>query len=233
MERTNGTQGAVKYISLDRKQLRWEALDLERLIPEDHSARMIWEVSERFDVSRFEEAQKTREGNAGRPCWPARLLVSVWVYSYTMGVASARAIERMMRHEPGLRWLAADERINYHTLASFRVGHKEALEDLLAQFLVLLEAAGMVDLSTLLHDGTKVRAVAGSGSFHRRKTLEKKLRQARKVVHEFDRQAAAEDEAMDERRRAAQARAGERSAGSSADGAAETTPTGKGLGGSR
>lgn len=206
MEKTNGTEGAVKYISLDRKQLRWEALDLEHLIPEDHSARIIWEVSERLDVSRFEEEQKTREGNAGRPCWPARLLVSVWVYSYTMGVASARAMERMMSHEPGLRWLAADERINYHTLASFRVGHKEALEDLFAQFLALLEAAEMVDLSTLLHDGTKVRAVAGSGSFHRRKSLEKRLRQARKVVRELDRQAA-ENDALDERRRAAQARA--------------------------
>ena len=90
-------------------------------------------------------------------------------------MASARAIERMMSHEPGLRWLAGAETINYHTLADFRVGHKEALEELFAQLLALLEGSGVVDLNALLHDGTKVRAVAGRASLHRRKTLEKRL----------------------------------------------------------
>lgn len=207
MESVETAQGRIKTIALNRGQLRWEAFDLESLISADHPARTIWQLSGRFDLSRFEQPRKTREGDAGRPCWAAQLLVSVWVYSYTLGVASARAIERMMSHEPGLRWLVADQRINHHTLADFRVGHQEALQELFAQFLTLLETAGMVDLNTLLHDGTKVRAVAGKASLHRRKTLEKRLRQARKVVGELDRQAAAEPEGMDERRRAAQERA--------------------------
>ena len=180
---------------------------MESLIAADHRARTIWELCGRFDLSQFEKEQKTKEGEAGRPCWPARLLVSVWVYSYTLGVASARAIERMMSHEPGLKWLAAGQEINHHTLGDFRVGHKEAVEELLAQFLALLETAGLVDLNTLLHDGTKVKAVAGKASFHRRPTLEKRVREARKVVRELDRKAAAEGEGMDEKRRAAQARA--------------------------
>jgi hypothetical protein len=57
--------------------------------------------------------------------------------------------------------------VNYHTLADFRVGHQEALEGLFTKFLALLDQAGVVDLSTILHDGTKVKAVAGSSSFHR------------------------------------------------------------------
>ena len=203
MEKSEAGLGPIKYVRLDRKQLRWEALDVEQLISEDHAARLIWEVSGSLELSGFEQEQKSREGGSGRPCWPARLLVSVWVYSYTLGVASARAMERMMSHEPGLRWLAASETINHHTLADFRVGHKEALEGLFAQFLALLDEAGMVDLRTLMQDGTKVKAVAGRRSLHRRKTLEKRLRQA---VRELDRQAA-EEEALDERRRAAQRRA--------------------------
>jgi transposase len=207
MEKPEAVKAQIKYIRVDRNQLRWETLDVERLIAEDHPARIIWAVSGRLDVSGFEQEHRTQEGDAGRPCWPARLLVSVWVYSYTLGVASARGIERMMSHEPGLRWLAANETINHHTLADFRVGHQAALEDLFAQFLALLEEAGLVDLRTLLQDGTKVRAVAGSRSFHRRKTLEKRLRQARRVVRELDQQARSEEAGMDERRRAAQARA--------------------------
>ncbi len=204
-EREPGRE-AIKQVSLNRSQLRWEAVDLEQLIAEDHAARLIWQVSGELNVSRFEEGQRSREGSAGRPCWPARLLVSLWVYSYTLGVASARAIERMMRYEPGLRWLAAGEEINYHTLADFRVGHKQALEELFVQFLALLDEAGMVDLRTLMQDGTKIRAVASKGSLHGRKTLEKRLRQARRAVRALDQQAAGQ-EALDERRRAAQGRA--------------------------
>jgi transposase len=207
VESTEAAKARIKTIVVDRSQTQWAVLDLESLISEDHPARTIWELSGRFDLSRFEEDQKTREGEAGRPCWPARLLVSVWVYSYTAGVASGRAIERMLSHEPGLRWLTADQKINHHTLTDFRVGHKEALEGLFAQFLALLETAGLVDLSTLLHDGTKVRAVAGKRSFHRRRTLEKRVREARKVVRKLEARAEAEGEAMDEKRRAAQARA--------------------------
>lgn len=178
---------------------------MDSLIDEHHSARAIWELSEKFDLKRFEEDVKTREGAAGRPCWPARLLVSVWIYSYTLGVASARAIERMVKHEPGFRWLTGDQEINHHTLSTFRVGHQEGLNELFAQFLAMLETAGLVDLKTLLHDGTKVRAVAGKWSFHGRKTLEKRLKAARRVVKKLNEQA--EGEAMDERRRAARVRA--------------------------
>jgi hypothetical protein len=88
------------------------------------------------------------------------------------------------------------------------VGHKEALDDVLAQFLVLLEAAELVDLNTLLQDGTKVRTVAGKRSFHRHQTLEHSVGKAREAVRRLD-QAAAEDEGarQDARREAARRRA--------------------------
>ena len=174
---------------------------MDGLIDQEHPARTIWKLTESFNLSRFEEQIKTHEGEAGRPCWSAQLLVSVWVYGYSLGVASARGIARMMSHEPGLRWLAGDQEINHHTLADFRVGHEEALKELFAQMLTVLETAGLVDLNTLLQDGTKVKSVAGRASLHRRKTVEKRLREARRVVRKLD-EAAAEDEAMDERRRA-------------------------------
>jgi transposase len=196
----------IKTIYLDRSQTRWAEFDLESLIDEQHPARAIWELSRQLNLKRFEEGVKTREGAAGRPCWPARLLVSVWVYGYTLGVASARALERMQQHEPGLRWLSGDQQINYHTLADFRVGHEEALRELFAEFLALLDTAGMVELGTLMHDGTKIQTAAGKWSFRGRKGLEKRLRAARRVVRKLDEQAA-ENEGMDERRRAARERA--------------------------
>lgn len=85
------------------------------------------------------------------------------------------------------------------------MGRQEALNELFAQFLAMLETARLVDLKTLLQDGTKVRTVAGKWSFHGRKTLEKRLKAARRVVKKLNEQA--DGEAVDERLRAARARA--------------------------
>jgi hypothetical protein len=74
VEESKAAVGPIKYISLDRRQLRWEAVDLERLIAEDHPARLIWEVGGTLNLSGFEQEQKSREGGAGgragqRVCW--------------------------------------------------------------------------------------------------------------------------------------------------------------------
>lgn len=199
--------GRIKYRPIDRSQTSFQVLDYEVLIEANHPARVIWELAGKLNLEQFARDCKTREGEAGRPCWSPQLLVSLWVYGYTLGVASARSIERMMSYEPGLRWLAADQEVNYHTLADFRVGHREALEKLFIEFLAMLEKAGVVNLETLLQDGTKIKAQAAKSSLHRRRTLEKRLRAARQVVKKLDREAAQQHEKMDERRQAAQQRA--------------------------
>jgi transposase len=199
--------GKIKYKRIDRSQTSWQVLDYEHLIGPDHPARIIWELAGKMSLERFAEGYKTREGEAGRPCWEPRLLVSVWVYGYTQRVASARAIERLMTEEAGLRWLTAGAEVNYHTLADFRVDHRAALEKLFVEFLAMLDKAGVVNLKTILQDGTKMRSVAGRQSMHRRPTLEKRLKEARQVVKKLDREATQEPEGMEKRRQAAQQRA--------------------------
>ena len=196
--------GKIKYKAIERSQCVLQVLDYEQLISADHPARIIWELAGKMNLEAFAEQAKSREGEVGRSRWSPQLLVSVWVYSYTLRIASARAIERLMTHEPGLRWLTADQEVNHHTLADFRVEHKAALEKLFVEFLAMLDQAGVVDLQMLLQDGTKMKAVAGKSSFHRRKTLEKRLRTARKVMKKLEREAAQEGASQDERRQAAQ-----------------------------
>ena len=99
-----------------------------------------------LDLSRFREAFRTSQGCAGRPAWDPRLLVSVWVYAYSEGISSAREIERLMQWEPGLQWLGGLVAVSHHTLSDFRVEHKEALDELFAQLLAILESAGLVNL---------------------------------------------------------------------------------------
>src|SRR6266403_3595317 len=192
-----------KFIQLNREQSYWGEIDLESLIETDHPARAIWAWTERLDLSSFEAGIRSREGTVGAPSHSPRLLVSVWIYAYSQGIASARALERMMSHEPGLRWLCADDPNNYHTLSDFRSSQREKLNDLFAKVLAVMDEEGLIDLGTLMQDGTKVGAVAGKWSFHREGTLRNKCEQARALVEELEKQSEKESGENEEKRRTA------------------------------
>jgi len=190
-----------KFIQLNREQSYWGEIDFESLIEADHPARAIWALTGRLDLGSFEEGIRSREGTAGAPRHSPQLLVSVWVYAYSQGIASARALERMMSYEPGLRWLCADDPINYHTLSNFRSSQKEKLNDLFAKVLAVMDEEGLIDLGTLMQDGTKMRAVASKSSFHREGTLRDKCEQARALVEELEKQSEKESGENEEKRR--------------------------------
>ncbi len=57
--------------------------------------------------------------------------------------------------------------MNHHTLSDFRVEHHQALNELFAQLLGMLEAGGLLSLERVMHDGTKIRAQAGADTFRR------------------------------------------------------------------
>lgn len=174
--------GAPKLRGVNRRQKMMAMIDVEELIGEDHKARAIWDLTGRLDLSGFAAPIRSERGQTGRPAWDPRLLVSVWVYAYSEGISSARQIERLMEHEPGLQWLTGLEAVNHHTLSDFRVAHQQALDELFAQLLGLLEEAGAVLLERVMHDGTKIRAQAGVDTFRTGKTIEQRLAQARELV---------------------------------------------------
>ena len=193
-------------MAIDREQLFMATVDVEALIPPEHRARAIWELVGKLDFSAWESGIESREGAAGRPCFQPRLLASIWLYGYSMEIASARALSRMTAWEPGLRWLSGCVEINAHTLSDFRVEDKERLDGLFTTMLALFRREGLIDLKVVTQDGTKVEAQAGRGSMHGRETIAEELSEARRHMEEVDRQAR-EDEAQDERRMAAAKRA--------------------------
>jgi transposase len=174
--------GRPKLKTVNRQQTMMATIEIEELIPLDHKARAIWEVVGSQDLSRFHEPLRTIQGCAGRPAWDPHLLVSVWIYAYSEGISSAREIERLMEWERGLQWLGGLEKVNCHTLSDFRVEHKEALDELFAGLLVALEKAGLVSLEQVMHDGTKIRAQAGSDSLRREKTTRQRLAEVRQAL---------------------------------------------------
>jgi transposase len=200
--REPGLTGAKpRYEAINREQLCWRVVDVERLIGEEHPARAIWEFVGQLDLSGYSEEVRAVEGKAGRPAWEPRLLISLWVYAYSEGVGSARAIEQLCEWEPGYQWLTGATVVNAHTLSDFRVKHEQRLNGLFGQILGLLSADGLITLERVMQDGTKIRAKAAPDSFRRKERVEQALKQAAEQVEAVE--AMSEEETS---RRVAEAR---------------------------
>ena len=195
--------GPAKLLRAQRNQVLLMPTDLQALLPEDHIARGMWELVGKLDLTRFLAAIDSREFEAGRPAIDPRILVTLWLYATSEGVASARELARLCGMHDAYRWIGGGVAVCAHTLSDFRVDHKKALDDVMTQVLAALLRHGAVKLKRIVQDGTRVRASAGAASFRRKKSLEACLEEARKHVEDV---AASADEGMSEVQAAARKR---------------------------
>jgi transposase len=171
--------------AINRQQLVMRPMDVEQLVAEDHEVRAIWEFVGRLDLSQYYEEVGAVEGEAGRPALDPQLMVSLWIYAYSKGVGSAREVSRLCEYDPAYQWLTGMGAVNYHTLSDFRVGHKEALDELFSEVLGLLSAEGLISLERVMHDGVKVKACASADTFRREERIREHLEKAREQVKQM------------------------------------------------
>lgn len=162
----------VRVIGPDRAQLRWDVVDLDSQLPDDHRARLVWAFVEGLDLSEFYDRIKARDAVAGRPATDPRVVLAVWLYATLEGIGSARAIDRLCQQHAAYRWLCGGAPINHDLLATFRRENAAQLDRLLTQSVTGLIAEKLITLEEMAIDGTKVRACAGRGSMSQRKRLE-------------------------------------------------------------
>ncbi len=197
-------RSASRVKTANRNQLVLRMLDVEKLIPLRHPARMIWQLVGQLDLSGYEAKIEAVAGQAGRPAWDPQLLISLWAYGYSQGISSAREIEQRCSYDPAFQWLTGLEVINHHTLSDFRGSRETEVEELFIHLLGVLSQQRLIRLKRVAHDGTKIRAQASDKSFHRGETLERHLQQARQLVEQL-REAVSEEQSA--RRQQARQRA--------------------------
>jgi len=189
---------------VDRNQMLLRTVDVDRLVEEDHPARLIWEAVGKLDLSPFYETILSRKEVGGRPGHSPQLLISVWAYAYSRGIGAAREVSRRCENEPAFQWLTGMEAINYHSLSDFRVEKKEELDKLFTNLLGVLSASGLITLEQVMVDGTKIKALASGKSFRRKEKLQEHLEAAQKQV---DALSDPNGEELSARQKSARARA--------------------------
>ena len=171
--------------SVNRQQMCWRAVDVERLIDEDHLARSIWALVGTLDLRHFYEQIASSGEEGGRPAYDPQMLISLWVYAYSQGLGAAQEVARRCEYDPAFQWLTGLLEVNYHTLSDFRVGRQQELDELFTQVLATLSQEGLITLRQVMQDGTKIRALASGRSFQQEGSIREHLERAQRHVEEM------------------------------------------------
>lgn len=128
-------------------------------LPEGHLAYFVLDLVEGLDLGDIERAIQGKDHRGERPFSP-RMMTTLLLYGYAVGVVSSRKIERATFEDVGFRMLSAGEHPHFTTINDFRSAHRQAFADLFQQVLQECMSAGLVKLGHVAIDGTKMKANA-------------------------------------------------------------------------
>ena len=145
-------------------------LDLNNLIAQDHSARLIDRVVEKLDIPDIINQYK----GGGTSSYHPKMLLKILFYGYLNNTYSCRKLARAAEENIYFMWLAGGLKPDFRTINSFR-GNKlrSSIEKLFSQLVLMMVELDLVSLEKQFIDGTKIEANANKYSFVWRKSLEK------------------------------------------------------------
>lgn len=199
--------GAPRLRTANREQIEFRSCCWNDLLPADHQACVVWDYVQRLDLSELLSRIKSVERRPGYPPADPRILMTLWLYATLRGVGAARELARRCETDLPFQWICGGVSMNYHTLADFRTCHVKFLDGLLTKSIAVLLQQELVTLDRVAQDGMRVRASAGSSSFHRKPTLQEHLAEAEKQLAALKTELEADPGAVSKRQKAARERA--------------------------
>jgi transposase len=171
--------------------------DMKQWLPEDDLAYFIMEVAEELDLSAI--YSRYSSSRAGQPPYDPRMMTSLILYAYCMGIPSSRKIETATFNQIPFRVITADQHPDHDTIADFRKKHLKALAGLFVSVLQLCQKAGLVKLGHISLDGTKVKANASKHKAMSYGRMDKTIQQLETEVKQLLEEAKTVDENEDAR----------------------------------
>lgn len=199
----------ARFLEANRAQLRLVPTDLDGLVREEDPVRSVWAFVEGLDLSSFYEQIRAVEGEPGRPAIDPKILLALWIQATLEGVGSAREIARLCETDVRYQWICGGVTPGYHRLSDFRSTSEQALSALLTDSVTVLLHRGLASLERVAHDGMRVRASAGTGSFRSKPRLRELRGIAREQVDRLREELDQDPEASTRRQKAARVRAAE------------------------
>jgi transposase len=177
---------AQNFLSCDRDQELLLPPSLREWLPEDHLAWFVLDSVAELDLDAFYGAYRC--DGWGAAAHDPQMMVALLLYAYSVGVRSARGIERHCSEDVAFRVITANQVPDHATIARFRARHEQAISELFSGVLALCARAGLVKVGIVAIDGTKIAAAA---THHANRSYEQI---AKEILEEAGRIDAAEDE---------------------------------------
>ena len=171
--------------------------DMRQWLPEDDLSYFIMDVVNELDLSAIYQSYDSSKG--GQPPFAPKMMTSLLLYAYCVGIPSSRKIEKATYYQIPFRVIAVDHHPDHDTIAEFRKRHLKALSGLFVQALLLCRQVGLVKLGHVSLDGTKVKANASKHKAMSYGRMEKKAEELEGEVKRLLAQAQAVDDAEDAR----------------------------------
>lgn len=149
---------AYFYLGPQRDQLFLMPISMRDWLQDGHLAWFIIDVVGELDTSAL-HARHPNDG-VGRPAYDPEMMCALVLYAYSNGLRSSRRIESSCHTDAAYRVICGGLVPDHATIARFVVDQQQALQGLFVSGLRLCAAAGLVDLSVLALDGTKIAADA-------------------------------------------------------------------------
>lgn len=130
-------------------------LNLEGLVPDDDSVRLLSHELEELDYTLLYQAYSAKGRN---PAVDPKTMFKILTYAYSQNIYSSRKIEKACHRDINFLWLLAGQKAPDHsTIARFRTGYLlYACEDLFYQMVRRLSKMGELSKETVFIDGTKL-----------------------------------------------------------------------------
>ncbi len=153
---------------MPRNQLLLFASTLEERIPLDHPVRLLDEILDELDWTKWEAVYV---GKLGQPPIHPSILCKVLLFALSRRIRSSRQIEYAVEHSIDFIWLTSGRKLDHSTLSEFRRKNEKELKDIYRQMIQLAISMKVAKLSELCIDGTKVRADASRSKTYKRERM--------------------------------------------------------------
>jgi transposase len=179
----------------DAMEGRHEAVSAAEVLPEDDLVYFLLELIPRLDLSAFYAYYSM--DHRGQPPFNVPMMVTLLVYSYSVGVFSSRKIALACQRNLAFLAIVAKDNPNFRTISDFRKNHLPALKPLFLEVLRVAGELGMVRLGNLSTDGTKIDANASRHKAMSYGYMSKELKRLKEEIDQLLKEAAQVDAEQD------------------------------------
>jgi transposase len=179
----------MAYIQSHKDQVWLLPPSIEELIPDDHICFLVEALVDAIDFKAFD----FKYAGAGHPAYHPRVLLKILVMGVMDRVRSSRRLAKNARENVVYMFLSEKLSPDFRTISDFRKDNPEVVKKIFRYTVELGKQEGLLDLSHLSTDGSKIKANASNKRVLTGDELEFLLRFVDEELEEWARQDTKED----------------------------------------